>query len=51
MKKQLIILGIFGLLLVVCLTGCTQNDPFTGLKYTNKDLGFGLNPPNNWTSY
>jgi len=48
MKRQLLIMSIFLILLVVGLCGCISEDPLEGLDYINDDYGFGLNPPDGW---
>ena len=49
MKKQLMIVGIMLVLIVVGLSGCTDEDALSGLGYRNTEFGFGLNPPEGWT--
>ena len=49
MKKQLIIVGITLVLIVVGLSGCTQEDALSGLGYVNREYGIGINPPDGWT--
>lgn len=49
MKKQLIIVGIALVLIVVGLSGCTEEDALSGLGYVNREYGFGINPPEGWT--
>ena len=48
MKKHLVVGGITLVLIIVSLCGCT-NTP-SGLRYTNSKYGFGLNPPEGWTT-
>ena len=49
MKKQFMVFLTILLIILVGLTGCTQNNntPPT-LSYQNKKFGFGLNPPQGW---
>lgn len=50
--KNKIIVGITLVLLVIGLSGCTQQeeDPLKGLGYVNNQHGFGMNPPEGWTT-
>ena len=54
MKKQIIYLGIILSLISVGLCGCVQensdNSALEGLGYSNTAYGFGLNPPDGWTT-
>ena len=51
MKKEAIGLLIAVLLLTVVFSGCfEENNPSEGLKYVNKEFGFGFNPPEGWNS-
>lgn len=50
MKKKIVV-GITLFLLVIGLSGCTQQeDPLNGLGYVNNQHGFGMNPPEGWTT-
>ncbi len=53
--KNKIIVGITLVLLVIGLSGCTQQDtqqedPLNGLGYVNNQHEFGMNPPEGWTT-
>jgi len=47
--KQIVAVGIILILFAVGLSGCTQEDALSGLGYSNRYYGFGLNPPKGWT--
>ena len=50
-KKIMVVISIF-ILAFVLYSGCTQNiqgDALSRLAYSNREFGFGLNLPNNWT--
>ena len=48
MKKELVLFGVVGLLFILGLSGCTQEDALSGLGYVNEDYGIGFNPPEGW---
>jgi hypothetical protein len=48
-KKQLKIFGFTLALVMIALSGCTQEDNKNNLSYVNQEFGFGLNPPLGWT--
>lgn len=55
MKKQIIFLGIILSIISILLCGCVQDNSsvitaLEGLEYTNTPYGFGLNPPDDWTT-
>ncbi len=50
-KKNIAVITLFILAFVLC-SGCTQKikaDALSRLGYSNREFGFGLNPPTNWT--
>lgn len=52
MKKHLVVVGLTLIVIIVNLCGCTNtnSDVLSGLRYTNSKYGFGLNPPEGWTT-
>jgi len=48
MKKKIAV-GIIVMLIVIGLSGCTQDTRLDHLGYANYQYGFGLNPPEGWT--
>ena len=51
MKNKIIVVGMMLVLVAIYLGGCIQQqDPLKGLGYVNKQYGFGLNPPEGWTT-
>jgi hypothetical protein len=51
MKKQIIFLVVIIALVGISLCGCTeQNTALSGLEYSDTALGFGINPPEGWTT-
>ena len=54
MKKNFIIIGMTLVLITIGISGCLEDKSSTtnalsGLKYSNTQYGFGLNPPEGWT--
>jgi hypothetical protein len=55
MKIKLILIVIVLVLITIGLSGCSENNassnnPLSGLDYQNTQHGFGLNPPEDWTT-
>jgi len=58
MKKHIIFLGLILSVIGIFLCGCVENNStestesnlLEGLEYTNTAYGFGLNPPDGWTT-
>ena len=49
-KKKIAVINLFILSIIFC-SGCTQNikaDALSRLNYSNREFGFGLNPPPKW---
>lgn len=51
-KKKILLIVLGYILILSIFSGCTQkikSDALSSLDYSNREFGFGLNPPNNWT--
>jgi hypothetical protein len=46
-RSQLV--GFILVLIVIVVSGCTQENSQPSFGYVNEEYGFGLNPPQNWT--
>ena len=51
-RKEIGMLIVVIFITILLFSGCTQkskSDALSRLGYANREFGFGLNPPNNWT--
>lgn len=49
-KKESTVTSILLVIMFLLLSGCTENTPQPALAYVNEEYGFGLNPPEGWTT-